>query len=55
MAINGFNYNFLTKTKRELLNIMISREMIELDKSDNEDKKIGDYLSMFNVYSNVHN
>lgn len=57
MAINGFNYKFLTETERHVLDIldefckMISREIVEFD---NANKDIGEYLQKFNHYSGVY-
>lgn len=54
LAINGFDFEFLTTTEREVVNIldefniMNSREIIELDRG--EDYKIDEYLCRFNFH-----
>lgn len=48
--INVFNWNLLAVTKKEVLDIleefqmMSSREMVEFDKTEDSEKKIGNYL-----------
>ena len=48
--INVFNWNLLAVTKKEVLDIleefqmMSSREMVEFDKTEDGEKKIGNYL-----------
>lgn len=51
LAINGFNFEFLTKTEKEVVNVlddfnvMSTRKIVELDRG--EDHKIDEYLHNF--------
>lgn len=54
--MNDFNHDFFTDTYRTIVeileefHIMISREMVENDQSDDSGKKIDDYLRKFLMY-----
>lgn len=55
VAINDFNYDYLSVIKREVakileeFHIMSSREIVEFNQCDDWEKKIDDYLNMFEI------